>query len=79
MTRRGGRGTISAMSAAELQQRLRLLELERIDAQEIGLTLVERYRLDLERELEACRAAVIGAAVTEIAALRADLSGRLTG
>ena len=67
------------ISAAELQQRLRLLHLERLEAQEIGLTDCERYRRDLEDEMAGCRAAFVGAAVTEIAVLRADLSGRQTG
>ena len=36
-------------------------------------------RRDLMGDLEECRAAYVGAAVTEIAALRADLSGCLVG
>jgi hypothetical protein len=67
------------VSAAELHHRLRLLELERLEAQHIGLTDCEQYRRDLENETAVCRAAYVGAAVTEIATLRAELSGRQVG
>jgi hypothetical protein len=67
------------MSAAELHHRLRLLELERAEAQDIGLTDCEPYRRDLEEEMADCRAAYVGAAVTEIATFRAELSGRQVG
>ncbi|HEY6762053.1 MAG TPA: hypothetical protein VI318_21310 [Baekduia sp.] len=66
-------------SVAELHQELRLLQLEWLDAKEVGLTECEKYRRDLMGDLEECRAAYVGAAVTEIAALRADLSGCLVG
>jgi hypothetical protein len=67
------------MSAADLHQRLRLLELERLEAQHIGLSDCEQYRRDLEDEMAECRAAYVGAAVTEIATLRSELSGRQVG
>jgi hypothetical protein len=67
------------VSAADLHHRLRLLVLERLDAQEIGLIDCQQYRRDLEEEMAECRAAYVGAAVTEIATLRADLSGRQVG
>jgi hypothetical protein len=67
------------MSAAEIRQQLKLLALERLEADAIGLTGCESYRRDLEQEMEACRAALVGAAVTEIAQLRARLSGALVG
>jgi hypothetical protein len=67
------------MSAAELHHRLWVLELERREAQHIGLIDCEQYRCDLEEEMAECRVAFVGAAVTEIATLRAELSGRLVG
>jgi hypothetical protein len=67
------------MSAAELHHHLRLLQLERAEAQEIGLTDGDQHQRDLEDEMAHCRAAYLGAAVTEIAILRRELSGRLVG
>jgi hypothetical protein len=67
------------MSTADLQHRLRLLALELHEAQHIGLIDSQPYRHDLEEELAECRAAYVGAAVTEIATLRAELSGRQIG
>ncbi|MEA2232841.1 MAG: hypothetical protein QOD83_2657 [Solirubrobacteraceae bacterium] len=67
------------MSAAEIRQHLKLLELERLEANAIGLIGCESYKRDLEREMEAYRSAFVGAAVTEIAQLRAHLSGPLVG
>jgi hypothetical protein len=67
------------MSAAEIRQQLKLLELERLEAEAIGLIGCASYKRDLEQETEACRSAFVGAAVTEIARLRARLSGPLAG
>ena len=67
------------MSAADLHHRLWVLELELREAQHIGLMDCEHYRRDLEEEMAECRVAFVGAAVTEIATLRAELSGRLAG
>ena len=67
------------MSAADLHQRLRLLALELREAEHIGLINCQQYRRDLEEEMAECRAAYVGAAVTEIATLRAELSGRQVG
>ena len=64
------------VSAADLHHRLQLLALERHEAEQIGLIDCEEYRRDLEEEMAECRAAYVGAAVTEIATLRAELSGR---
>ena len=76
----GGQGfTIGGVSAADLHQRLRLLELERIEARDVGLMKYQPYRRDLEEELAECRDAYVGAAVTELATLRAELSGRQVG
>jgi hypothetical protein len=67
------------VSATDLYHHLRLLQLERVEAHEIGLMYCEQYRGDLDEELAECRAAFVGAAVTEIAVLRAALSDRQIG
>ena len=67
------------MYVTELRTRLTQLQIERIEAQEIGLTACDAYIRDLDAEISECRAAFIGAAVTEIAVARAELSGRRFG
>ena len=67
------------MSAAEIRNRLKLLELERLEAESVGLLGNEHYKRDLEEEMTDCRSAFIGAAVTEIACLRAELYGHQVG
>jgi hypothetical protein len=66
-------------NAADLGTRLHLLLLERSLADLEGLTAHARYRADLEGEISATRSAYVGAAVTELASLRAQLSGPLHG
>ena len=46
---------------------------------EIGLSADGAYMADLDEEITACRAAYVGAAVTEIAVMRGELSGALAG
>jgi hypothetical protein len=72
-------GEHPGMNASDLRAHLTRLQLERIDAAEVGLTASEAYMADLEDEILLCRAAFAGAAVTEIAVARAELSGRLFG
>ena len=67
------------MNASDLRAHLTRLQLERIDAGDVGLTSSKSYMADLEDEILLCRAAFAGAAVTEIAVARAELSGRLFG
>ena len=67
------------MSAAEIRNHLMLLELERFEAESVGLLDNEHYKRDLEEEMAELRSAFVGAAVTEIACLRAELSGRQVG
>ena len=67
------------MSASELHHHLRLLQLEHIRTRGIGITAREHSRRDLEEEMATCRAAFVGAAVTEIVRLRAQLSGPRLG
>ena len=67
------------MYATELQSHLHELQAERALATLVGLEDLEAYMADLEDEIDAVREAYIGAAVTEIAVLRAELSGRPVG
>jgi hypothetical protein len=62
------------MSAADIRNQLRLLELERLEAASAGLLEVESYKRDLEDEMAERRSAFVSAAVVEIARLRAELS-----
>jgi hypothetical protein len=67
------------MTAAEIRAQLADLEAEHRLASVSGLTEVDSYVDDLNWELVACRELYIGTAVTEIATLRAELSGPLLG
>ena len=67
------------MSAIDLHSRLVDLESERALAHLTGVAGIELYMRDLEREIEASRAALVTAAVTEIASFRAQLSGPQVG
>ena len=71
--------TMDNVSATQLHHLLRILESERREAEHSGLIDCEDYRRDLEEETEECLTAFIGAAVTEIATLRAELFGRQVG
>ena len=66
-------------TTADLRERLQVLYLERALAGVEGLGENERYMADLEDEIAATRAGYVGAAVTEIATLRGQLSGPLRG
>ena len=66
-------------TAPELRERLQLLYVERALADVSGLSRNGEYMADLEDEIATERVAYIGAAVSEIASLRADLSGPLRG
>jgi hypothetical protein len=70
---------IQTMYATEVRQHLMLLGEERVLAQEAGLDHDRAYMADLEDEIAQYRNAYIGAAVTEIAMLRARLDGPLQG
>jgi hypothetical protein len=52
---------------------------ERAEACATGLAEVRLYMADLEREIAECRHAYVTTAVTEIASLRGELSGRPAG
>ena len=72
-------GEHRAMNTSEIRAYLASLQLERIEADAVGLTSCKAYMADLEDEISLCRAAFVGAAVTEIAVARGELSGRLVG
>jgi hypothetical protein len=67
------------MSAIEIQAHLHDLHAERALAAIEGLGGNSAYMSDLELEIAAARHAYVGAAVTEIATLRARLSQPLVG
>ena len=67
------------MSAIEMQTHLQELEAERQLALMEGLGDSAAYMADLDEEIAATLHAYVVAAVTEIAVLRADLSGALEG
>ena len=66
------------MSAIEMHTHLQELEAERALASIKGLA-DPAYMADLETEITATCQAYVGAAVTEIATLRAELSGPQLG
>jgi hypothetical protein len=67
------------MSPTEVHIRLQELQAERALASIEGLASDSVYMADLDHEIAATRSAYLGAAVTEIATLRAQLSGPQTG
>jgi hypothetical protein len=67
------------MSAIEIQDHLHQLRAERALALIEGLEVNHAYMADLDDEIAAARSAYVGAAVTEIAVLRAELSGPQVG
>lgn len=70
---------MSTMTAIELHNQLLELQAERSLAQETGVARIASYMADLERDIERSCAAFVGAAVTEIATFRAQLSGPQVG
>ena len=67
------------MSAHDLHNQLLELRAERALAEETGVAHIRSYMDDLERDIARSHAAFVGAAVTEIASLRGELSGRNWG
>ena len=70
---------LATATAPTLLRHLRLLEQERATAMLTGLTDNALYMDDLADEFESVRVAYVGAAVTEIASLRAVLDGPRQG
>jgi hypothetical protein len=66
-------------TALDARNTLRRLQAERLDAVEAGLGENALYMTDLDHDIEASRALYVGLAVTEIATLRARLSGPQVG
>ena len=71
--------TATHPTAVELHERLELLHLERELARVEGLAGNALYMNDLERDIAGLRAAYVGTAVTELATLRGEMSGRPQG
>ncbi|HEV2811877.1 MAG TPA: hypothetical protein VGW10_01390 [Solirubrobacteraceae bacterium] len=67
------------MTALDLQVHLRRLSAERLEALEAGLGENAVYMAELDEDLAQSREAYVGLAVTEIATLRAELSGPQLG
>ena len=69
----------SELSAIEIHTHLLELQAERALASIEGIAVNSVYLADLDGEIEAAARAYVGAAVTEIATLRAELSGPQVG
>jgi hypothetical protein len=67
------------MTAYDLHNQLLELKAERALAEETGVASIASYMEDLERDIARSQAAYVGAAVTEIASFRGELSGRNWG
>jgi hypothetical protein len=67
------------MTAVEVRAHLAELGAERALALSTGVAGVDAYMADLEVEIEATRQLYVASAVTEIATLRAELSGVQVG
>jgi hypothetical protein len=68
-----------AMNAADLRTALAQLTSERFEAAELGLDTNEMYMAELDDEIAEIRHAYVIAAVTEMATLRAQLTGAEVG
>ena len=71
--------THTSISASAVREQLVLLQRERATAALEGVAANDLYLTDLLDEIEVTRSAYVGAAVTEIASLRAVLDGPLLG
>jgi hypothetical protein len=69
----------SSASAAEIRAHLDRLSAEWRQAESAGLAVLGPYMADLAAEIAACRAAFVATSVSEIALLRAELSGIQVG
>jgi hypothetical protein len=75
----GNRIDESGWTAVDLERHLKLLQAERMLASLEGLGDDSAYVSDLDYDLAVAHRAYVGAAVTEIATLRAELSGPHVG
>jgi hypothetical protein len=67
------------MTALEARSHLGDLEVERALVSSTSLAHVDAYMTDLEQEIATWQSVYVGAAVTEIASLRAELFGPQVG
>ena len=67
------------MSAADIRIHLRVLQLERLEAESTGLTNNRIYMADLESEQVEYQQALIATAIDEVLKLRSALSRRQYG
>ncbi len=67
------------LSAIEIHTHLQQLQAERVLASIEGFATDSAFMADLDGEIEATACAYVGAAVTEIATFRAELSGPQVG
>jgi hypothetical protein len=67
------------MTATDARLQLRQLQVERLEAVDLGLGANAAYMASLESDIASSREAYVGLAVTEIATLRAQLSGAQLG
>jgi hypothetical protein len=67
------------MTSSDARSRLTRLQAERLDAVDAGLDRNTLYMVSLENDIAASCAVYVGLAVTEIATLRAQLSGPQLG
>jgi hypothetical protein len=67
------------MTATDARQQLHRLQAERLDAVDAGLGDNALYMAELESDIASSHVAYVALAVTEIATLRAQLSGPQVG
>jgi hypothetical protein len=67
------------MSAADIRNRLRDLQLERLEAESRGLARNRTYMADLDSEQAECQHELVVTAVDEVLRLRSALSWREYG
>jgi polyhydroxyalkanoate synthesis regulator phasin len=67
------------VTAAEARDHMSELETERAMAVQTGVAEIDAYMRDLEDEIETWRRLYVLSALSEIATLRGELSGRLQG
>jgi hypothetical protein len=67
------------LTAPELHRLLLKLQAERALAVETGVAEAALYMADIDEEIELCRELYVLFAVTELATLRAEISGPHTG
>lgn len=66
-------------TAVEVRAHLVELQNEKAIARSSGVGNLDTYMADLDEEIEATRQLYVASAVTEIASLRAEISGRDLG